>query len=420
MTDPHPLASDGPDRRAWIMLGASFLLMTIGPGTTHLLATTLKPMAEAQDWPRSVPSMAYAAQYVCGGLGAVVVGYWMDRKGIFQPVIVSSILVAAGAALISVADQPWHLYLAYGVMFGLLGPVAVFPSLLANATHWFDRRRGMAIGVIASGQSISGTLWPPIGRYMAESVGWRDAFLAFGVLSLVTLIPLSLLLRGRSPVPLLAPSRPDADGPAGREAALGEVVGMSPRTLHLILCAASFLCCVAMAMPMAHIVAHGSDLGYPAARAAELLAVAMGTTFFTRLFLLGILCDRYGGLVALTIFSVLQLVGMNLLVGVEDLTLLYITAVIFGLGNGGLIPCYPVIVREYLPATQSGRLTGQLIMVAAIGMAVGVWLAGAVFDAVGSYQPAFMIGVAFNVANLALALALIRWQRNGTIVPAPA
>ena len=402
----------------YVVLAASVGLMLMGSGGLYLLVIALKPIAQEFGWPRTVPSTAYAMQFIGAGIGGSVMGHWLDRSGMGMPALIGAIMIGLGAALASKIESAWQLYAIYGVMMGLFGQGTLFSPLMANVIRWFDARRGTAVAIVASGQSLAGMLWPPVFRHFNDSVGWRETFLGYGVLALCIMLPLSAIMqrlppghRGR------ADNKPASAASAAPRRARPDVGRSSPMMIQAILSLAIICCCIAMALPLAHIVSHASDIGHSPARGAEMLALAFVTSFFARMFWLGPLADRHGGLVALFVFSAFQLAGVVLLVFVDGLVGLYLALAVFGIGYGGVLPAYPIIVREYLPLNRGGALTAAVIFFGGIGMATGGWLGGRVFDSTGGYGPAFLVGVAFNVANLAIAGALIYSRRHGRLAP---
>ncbi|MDP6708843.1 MAG: MFS transporter [Alphaproteobacteria bacterium] len=405
-----------------VMLAASVLLFLVGMGGMFLLVVALKPMALDFGWPRTVPSLAFSLQFIGGGTGGILMGYWMDRAGAGRPAILGAIMLGTGTMLASRVDNMWELYLIYGVMLGFLGQSTLFTPLMTNVTLWFRENRGMALGIVASGQSIAGVVWPPVFRYFNDAIGWRETFFWYGALVLATMLPLSLLLQRRPPLPELM--RPAGEVPAKtargrRRPGLAALGGISPNRLQLALCTAIVGCCVAMSLPLGHIVAHTSDLGFPLARGAEMLSLILGGSFLSRAFGGFMIIDRFGGLRSLFVFSGLQAAGMGLYAVVGDLVGLYLVSFLFGLGYGGINMCYPSIIRDFLPAGEAGRRMGLVTLFGAFGMAIGGWLGGFVFDLWGTYTPAFLIGMTFNVANLAIVLTLVRLYRNSPR-PAPA
>lgn len=399
-------------RYGWVIIIASLLIHGIGLGAQNILFVTLKPIAADLGAARAVPSLAYSLMMIGAGTGGIFMGLWMDRRGVMQPVLFGAVMIALGSLLASQSEGRWGLYVANGVLIGLLGKSAMIAPLVANATRWFDRRRGLAIAIIASGQGVAGVTWPPIVRYLNDVVGWRDIYFYYGLFVLVTMIPLALLLR---PKPPIAPS-----GPAHHAHGVdGLVLGLPSKVVQGMLWLAVVGCCAGMAMPMVHLVSHATDLGHPAKRAAELLSVLFAAAFVSRI-TFGMLADRIGGVLTLLIGSCCQAVMLFTFSIVDSLAGLYIAALLFGLGFAGIMPCYSLIIRLLFPIDQVGRRIAAQYMFAAFGMALGGWLGGAIFDLTGSYSHAFLAGVGFNVMNLALIATLHLRQNRMGLNPLPA
>ncbi len=405
-----------------VVILASIYLILVANGGMFLLVVALKPIAQDFDWPRSVPSLAYSLQFLGSGLGGIAMGYWFDRSGIGPVTLLGALMIGSGAMLASTITADWQLYVVYGVMMGLLGQATMYGPLMLNAMRWFADRRGFAVGLIAAGQSVAGAMWPPVFRHFIETAGWSATFFWFGLFALATAIPVNLLLwrRASAGQPAGAATIAPAAGSGASPAPGDRELGMPAWMLQGALCMAIVGCCVAMSMPLAHLVAHASDLGHAAARAAEMLAVALATTLVVRLLAGTLLVDRFGGLTALLIFSATQATALALYAVVDGLIALYLVSVVFGVGYGGISLCYPVIVREYFPAASAGRRLGIVLLFGASGMALGGWLAGYGFDLTGSYAPGFLVGVAFNCANLIILTILINRGRGRRRQPAMA
>ncbi|MBM84868.1 MAG: MFS transporter [Rhodospirillaceae bacterium] len=387
--------------------------MVIGTGAVYFVVVALKPISNEFDWPRAIPSTAYALQYFGGGIGGIFMGYCLDRAGLGIPALLGACMIGIGAILTAHIEAPWHLYLIYGVMMGFLGRAALFTPLTANITRWFEHKKSVAVGIVGSGQALAGAVWPPIFQHFFNSVGWRETATWYGVFCLLTMLPLVLILRQKPPAPSAYPHNGIIND---HEVVRGEPRQiMSANRLQLILMVASIGCCVAMALPLAHLVAHVSDLGHDSARGAEILSVTLTCAAIGSFFGVGFLGQRFGGLCTLFIFSVTQMLFLLALAFSENLITIYLVAAMFGVGYGGILPSYPVIVREYLPSSEAGRRTAIIILSASGGMAIGSWLGGTVFDLTGSYNPAFLIGVVFNFANLVIIGALILRLRSRTI-----
>lgn len=386
-----------------LVLTASVLALLVGSGAMFLVVVALKPIAEEFGWPRAVPSLAFSLQFVGSGLGGMAMGWALDRYGMGLPALAAALMIGSGAVLMGEVDAAWQLYSIYGVMFGFFGLGALAAPSMANIARWYVRRRGMAVGMVAGGQALAGILWPPIFGYAMQLYGWRQTALLYGLFALAALLPLCLVLRRRAPAPARRPAARSgsAPGPAPPRAA------MPARRLQLALCAAIVGCCVAMALPLGHLVSYVTDLGHPIEDAVEILSVLLMSAFFTRAVLVGLFSDTIGGLPALLVFSGTQAAALAAFTAVDGLYALHAVAVCFGLGYGGIFPVYAVAIREHMPFAEAGRRTGTVFLFGALAMGFGSWIGGALFDATGSYVPAFLLGVGFNAANVVLVALLV-------------
>jgi len=405
-----------PRRYRWYVLAASVLMLLMANGAMFLLIVAMKDIADSFGWPRSVPSTAFSLQFVGGGLGGIVMGWWLDRAGMGKPALLGAVMMGGGAMVVSTITNQWQLWAVYGVLIGLLGNATMFAPLMANITRWFDKNRGMAVGIVASGQSLAGFLWPPVFELGLSEIGWRHTYLYYGIAAVVVMVPLSLVLKRKPPAIDHATAGPAHDGHDHS----ATIYRLKPNTLLALLCCAIVGCCVAMSLPFGHIKSYATDIGIAPMQAATLLSVMLLASFVARALIAGLLIGRYGALKALFVFSTLQVVMLTILPFTGGLAGLYVVAAMFGLGYGGIGPCYPVIVREYLPERRAGRYTAIVIMFGTFGMALGGWLGGIGFDLTGSYRMAFLSGTVFNLANLAIVGFLIGLTRRPSLKPATA
>lgn len=393
-----------------VIVVISMYLILATNGALFLLAVSLKQLAADFDWPRSVPSAAYALLFIGSGLGGIVMGAWFDRSGPAPVTLLGATMLGTGAMLTSQITSAWQLYLIYGLMMGFLGQATVYGPLVLNIMRWFKHRRGFAVGLITAGQGLGGVVWPLVFRHFNETIGWRETFWWFGLLIWFTSVPMTFVLRRRPDVDTDL-TKTSLDLPLSMTEPTSQVSRVSPRLIQMTLCLAMVGCCVSMSMPLAHLVSHASDLGHSTSRAAEMLSVALLTATVVRLVGGTVVVDRLGGLLALGLFSIAQTVGLALYAVVDGLGAMYLVSVLFGLGYGGINMCYPVIVQDKLPRNEVGRRLGVILLFGALGMALGGWLAGYIYDITGHYAAAFWVGVVFNLSNLVLIIFLARKTR---------
>lgn len=407
----------------FLVLAASTILIFVSSGSMFLIAVTLKDLTAEFGWPREVPSLAFSLQFIGGGFGGILMGYALDRFGAAVPPLVAALSVSAGALLTVFVGSPWELYAIYLVLFGFLGQGSLYAPLLANIARWYERRRGMAVGIVSSGQSLAGIVWPAVFGQVVAWAGWRNGFIGFGVLAACVMLPLVLVFL-RQPPAREELSRAEADEArdrsGGRRGPRRSEMPFGHARLQAILCVAIVGCCIAMAMPLAHLVAYATDRGMKLTSAVEVLSVTLATAFLSRVLVVGLLSDRFGALWALFCFSGLQAATLALLAFTDTVAMLYVVGACFGLGYGGIFPVYAILIREYMPPMEAGRRTGLVFLFGAVSMGFGGWLAGALFDATGGYVLPFLIGVAANAANLAIVSVLLTRSRRSGPEAAPA
>lgn len=397
--------SDPAVRKRSAVLVASLLFILVGTGSIYFIVVALKPISTEFGWSRTVPSIAYALSYFGAGIGGVFMGWWLDRRGMAMPAFLGGSMIGLGAILTSLVTSQWELFLIYGAMFGFFGRSALFAPLTVNITRWFEHNKSLAVGVVGSGQGLAGMLWPQAFHYLIVAVGWRQTALIYGLFALATMLPLALILRQKPPVP--------KPRPAAAQAFTGPL--SSPHShlaIQVSLSTAAIGCCVAMSLPLTHILSHVNDLSFDPARGAEVLSLMLACSVIASFFGVGFLGGRYGGLRTLLTFSTIQATLLATLAFVDSLPGLYVAAALFGFGYGGILPSYPLIVRELLPPAEAGRRTGLILLCAGMGMALGSWLGGYIFDLTGAYRSAFLIGVGFNLGNLAIIVSLIVQTRS--------
>ena len=401
-------------RASWARLGLLLLVSSIGGVGMWSVVVTLPAVQAEFGVARAGAALPYTLTMLGFAAGGVVMGRASDRFGIARVAAFAGVMLAAGYVLASRTNDLLTYALMHGLLIGMLGSGALFGPVMADASLWFRRRRGLAVAIAAAGNYVAGAVWPPVVAAATQSYGWRAAELGIGVAMLLTVTPLAWLLRAPSPV---------QQGPvdASTIAATSQSrLGLTPGMLLTLLVAAGLGCCVAMSMPQVHIVAYCADLGFGPARGAEMLSLMLGLGIISRIGS-GWVADRIGGLPTLLTGSLLQGASLSLFLFFDTLTSLYLISGLFGLFQGGIVPSYAIIVREYFPARGAGAKVGLVLAATIVGMALGGWMTGEIFDRTGSYRLAFANGIAWNLVNGAIAATLL-WRaqlRRGGAAASP-
>lgn len=374
-------------------------LVTLGNACMYTVSVVLPAVQQEFGISRADASLPYTAMMIALGIGGLFTGKMADRYGIQKVLWLGAVAILLGYFWASHASGILGFALAHGLLLGLLGSSATFAPLMADTALWWQKRRGIAVAVCASGNYLAGTLWPPVVQWGVEHLGWRDTYMAVGLVSSLGMALLSARMGIRPP---LLPATP----PVGLTAATSGSDAQRPFGLTLtqaqaLLCLAGVACCVAMSMPQVHIVAYCSDLGYGAARGAEMLSLMLASGIVSRL-VFGLICDRIGGVRTLLLGSALQGIALLMFLPFDGLVSLYWVSAMFGLFQGGIVPAYAIIVREYFPPKEAGVRVGAVLMATLLGMALGGWMSGKIFDLTGSYQAAFWNGIAWNLLNLSI------------------
>jgi MFS family permease len=401
------IARHGVDSaEAWLRLAISVVLAMIGGAGMWAVVVVLPPVQAEFGIGRADASLPYVSTMIGFALGNMVIGRVIDKAGFWRPALAAGIVMACGFMLAAQTTSVLQLSLVQGVMIGG-GSSALFAPLMADISRWFERRRGVAVAAAASGNYLAGAFWPSLMPFALHAYGWRGTYILMGAICLVTMIPLTLLLRR-------GPPAPSGKGSASRRSV--RPIAVSATTLQVLLSIAGVACCVAMSMPQVHIVAYCMDLGYGVARGSEMLAIMLAAGIVSRM-ASGFVADRIGGIRTLLIGSVLQGLSLLLFLPFDGLASLYLVSFAFGLSQGGIVPCYAIIVREYLPAAEAGQRVGIVIMCTILGMALGGWMTGWIYDVTGSYAVAFLNGIAWNLVNVSV-MVLLLWRSHRPVAAA--
>lgn len=400
-------------RYAFWRLVVALVAMLMGSSCMFAVPVVLPQVQAEFGISRSEAALPYTLLMIGFGVGGFYMGKVVDRWGVTVSLLIGSGGLLVGALLASVSDGIVSFALAHGLFLGLLGTSATFAPLLADTALWWNKRRGIAVAVCASGNYLAGAVWPNITSWGLENIGWRETYWWMGIICSISMALLSLLLMRRPPV------APAPTAPVRGVMASSRPFGLSTTQAQWLLVIAGVACCVAMSMPQVHIVAYCVDLGYGPARGAEMLSLMLAFGVVSRL-VSGLICDRIGGIRTLLLGSVLQGIALLMFLPFDGLVSLYVVSAVFGLFQGGIVPAYAIIIREHFPAAETGRRVGAVMMATMLGMALGGWLSGKLFDLTGSYEAAMVNGVAWNALNILIVVWLFwRLKTKGSNPPAP-
>ncbi|NOD33694.1 MULTISPECIES: CynX/NimT family MFS transporter [unclassified Ruegeria] len=394
----HPIHDS---RYSWLRLLITLAIATVANVGMWAVIVVMPAVEVEFGAGRAEASMPYTLTMIGFALGNMWLGQLVDRLGVTMALIGAAILSALSYVLATLAPNIMLLSAAH-LLLGL-GTSIGFGPLIADISHWFMKRRGIAVALVASGNYLSGAIWPTMLSGILARDGWQQVYVTLAVLTLLVVIPLSLLLRRR--VPVEAHSTAEASAQINARSA-----GVSPRTLQYILGLAGIGCCVAMSMPQVHIVSYCVGLGYGPAVGAEMLSLMLLGGVVSRL-VSGLLADHLGGVMTLLIGSVLQCIALFLFLPYDGMVSLYFISLMFGLAQGGIVPSYALVVREYMPPQEAGARVGFVLMMTILGMALGGWMSGWIYDLTGSYQLAFVNGILWNGLNIAIVLMLLKRSR---------
>lgn len=392
-------------RASWHMAIAAVIMLAFAAGAPLIVVVGLRGIAEDFGGARSLPSAATALASLGSGLGGVIFGLLAARIGQRRIAMIGGTAIGAGLWL-AAQGEAWQLLVGFGLGAGLFGYGALFAPMVTFVSMWFDRRRGTALALVASGQYVAGVIWPTMFERAIAAYGWQRTMMGYGALCVLVIVPLAALVLRPPPAPVTV-------GPhAFRHVPGGRVLGMKPNLALALIATCSFLCCVPMAMPQSHLVAFCGDLGISASHGAAMLSVLLLAAFVSRQ-AWGWASDRIGGLWTIMVGSVAQTVAMGAFLSTQDEAGLFFIAAAYGLGFGGIVPAYVLAVRELFPPAEASWRVPVTLFVSLSGMAFGSWLAGAIYDGAGNYAAAWMVGIVFNLFQVALMGFLLLRQAQG-------
>lgn len=390
-----------------MLVVVSSLFMGMGAGSLLSISVFLKPLGAEFGWLRAETALAYATGALAMGIGGIVMGHLSDRFSTRAVVLVGVGALGASLLLLSSQSTLWEFYLFYCLLGGF-GASALDVPLLANVGHWFERNKGLALGLATAGRGIGQGLVPFVGGLLISNYGWREAYFMLAVLTFLVLFPLAWLVR--------SPPGLEAAKAAARGASADlrrHTFSIGPSTAVAWLSAAAVFCCACMGTAMVHTVALARDVGIDETRAASILFLLFISGFFGRI-AFGKLTDHIGGIRAYLAASAIQTALIFWFTQIETLAGFYALAVFFGFGMNAVMTCLMVCVREMTPPHIRGLSTGIVLLFGWIGMGIGGYQAGYFFDLTGGYTIAYANAALTGIVNMAIVGALLYYSTKTT------
>jgi MFS family permease len=382
----------------WVIVAAGIVMTCMGVGSMLSLGVFLQPMSEAMGWSRTGISLAALLNFLCMGVGSFLWGALSDRFGTRVVVLGGGILLGGGLVAASQAATLGQFQLLFGVIVGVAAG-SFYAPMTATTTRWFTEHRSLAVALVSAGLGLGSMTVAPLAGWIITSYDWRVAMLAIGDLAWLFLIPAALLVRNPpAPGPAAAPAPGSA---VGREFTVAEAL-RTPQFAAIAL--THFACCAAHSGPIFHMVTNAIDHGVSAMAATTVLGAA-GLASLSGRVVCGLLADRLGAKRVLIAGLAVQAVAVSLYLVTRELSGFYALALLFGLAYGGVMPLYAILVRDYFGARIMGAAFGAVAFASTLGMALGPWVGGWLFDSFGNYSWLFIGSFGIGLGAVAIAFA---------------
>ena len=380
----------------WVIVAVGGMVGGVGLGAMYSLSVFLQPMSEAMGWSRAGVSTAALLNWLGMGVGSLLWGALSDRFGTRVVVLSGGVLLGAGLVSASQASTLGQFQLLFGVLVGL-AVGSFYAPMIATTTRWFTKHRSLAVSLVSAGLATGAMTAGPVTRWMIVSFGWRTAMLIIGDVAWLLVIPAAFLVRN-------APAQVGATATTLASAEDSPLtVAQALRTPQFAAIALThFACCAAHSGPIFHMVTNAMDHGVPAMAAASILSVA-GLAALSGRILCGLIADSIGAKRTLLAGLAIQAVAVSLYLVTRELPTFYLVALVFGFAYGGVMPLYAVLIREYFGARIMGTTFGAAAFISTLGMALGPWAGGWLYDAFGSYFWLFVGSFGIGLGAVAIA-----------------
>jgi MFS family permease len=396
----------------WVIVGVGIVVTCVGMGAMLSLTVFLAPMADAMGWSRTGISTAALVNWLCMGAGAFLWGALSDRFGTRAVVLSGGVLLGLGLVTASRAATLGQFQILFGVLVGLAAGSFYTPMTAATA-RWFTRHRSLAVALVSAGLSVGSAVMAPLARWLISTYDWRLAMLVIGDLVWLVVIPAALLVRNPPAASsAVAASTGNTDG---RELTVAQAL-RTPQFAALSL--AYFACCAAHSGPIFHMVSNAIDHGVSAMAATTVLSVASLASLSGKI-ICGLVADRVGAKRTLVVGLALQAIAVSLYLVTRELAGFYAVALVFGFAYGGVMPLYAILVREYFGERIMGTAFGAVAFVSTLGMALGPWAGGWLYDTFGGYFWLFLGSFGIGLGAVAIAVTFRPPREFVAALPSP-
>lgn len=393
----------------YVVVALSLLINMVLGGTLYTFSVFFEPLSTDFGWTRAATSGAFSLYMILHGVLYIFTGILNDRLGPRFVMSLCGLIMGVGYMLMSLTGDIWHIYLFYGVIIAV-GMSGGYVPLASTVTRWFtgNSKRGLMVGISVAGVGLGTMIFPPLATWLIDSYGWRTSYVVLGIAVLVIIMSAAQFLK-RAPEQIVS-SSDNTVGIDTQQQGFSLRQALKKRQFWLITTAYFGFGLILQAV-MVHIVLHITGLGISGTTAASIFIAIGGASVCARV-LLGSLADRIGNRsIVIGSFALLTAALLWLFVA-GDMWMLYIFAVIFGFGYGGMVASQSPMVADLFGMRSHGMILGVIVSVITFGSAVGPVMAGAVYDASGSYTTAFIVCVVSAVTGIILSL-LLRPVSNG-------
>ena len=400
----------------WVVVVAFFIIGITLYGIHFSFGLFFKSIQSEFDLTRTITSAITSANLLLAGIFSFAAGWILDKYGPKTVVLLMGLFAGLSLLLTSQTHSLWQMFITYSVLLSI-GTGALYVVPTSTLSRWFNKKRGLALGIAGSGSGLGILVMAPFATYLISTFEWRMAYIVVGLIAWLVVIPLSLLLKkdpfdiGALPDGIKSHSQYiESEEMSHHPDSLSLLRIIGTRSFWLILFI-WLLFAACLLLILIHLVPHATDIGFSASEAAGVVSLMGGSAIAGRV-PMGIASDRIGRKVTPFICTLLMAGAMLWLTLSKDLWMLYLFALVFGLAYGGLSTSSGALIGNVFGLSNIGAIFGILEVGFGIGAAVGPAIGGIIFDTTNSYTTAFLIG-AFSMLSATVIIPFIKIKAIG-------